>query len=382
MKLVFLNSPLGTFTPTHSGAIATIIWELCRRAQSQGIEPVVMSRSSEIEPYCGVQTFFVDYPPQPAGGPALFMARARRKIAGWTHLRQSTYARRVAAALREHGLLDHRVVMFNDPEMAVFLRRRYPKLFIMHWFQNQLPAKSPARRGLGSAANVVAAVSNFTSRWVEGYYQMAAGSVNTLYNAVDVDRFMPAERPPPGPAVINFVGRTGIEKAPDLLLDAALLLAKRTKNFSLQIVGSNHWGRFEMDPYQQKLQSLVTRLTEQGIAVRSTGHVDRVSLPAEIRKAHIHVVPSRWDEPCALAILEGMASGLATTASATGGTPELVGDAGLLFDRDSAEGLASNLERLVMDERQRREVALRCRERAGQFNWNRTWERLRTLVAA
>jgi glycosyltransferase involved in cell wall biosynthesis len=380
MKLAFLNSPMGTFTPTHSGAIATIIWELCRQAQGQGIEPVVVSRASEFEPYRGVPAVFVDYPPAPVTSRLLPLWRARRKILGWTHLRQDEYARRLANALRENNLLDHKVVLFNDPEMAHFLRARFPKLFMLHWFQNQLPSKAPARRGLGSAANVIAAVSDFTARWVEGYYSLAAGSVRTLYNAVDAERFSPGEPAPAAKPVINFVGRTGIEKAPDLLLKAALELSRRTKNFSLQIVGSNHWGRFEMDDYQRQLQSLTAELEGRGIGVRLTGHVERGALPAEIRKAHIHVVPSRWDEPCALAILEGMACGLATTASATGGTPELIGDAGLLFGRDSVEGLANNLAELVENDSARRDVAQRCRARAEQFSWNRTWTKLKELL--
>jgi glycosyltransferase involved in cell wall biosynthesis len=380
MKLVFLNSPMGTFTPTHSGAIATIIWELCRQAQGQGIEPVVVSRSSDVEPYRGLRTVFVDYPPAPLSSRLVPFWRARRKLFGWTHLRQDEYARRVAEALRENSLLDHKVVLFNDPEMAHFLRGRFPKLFMLHWFQNQLPSKSPARRGLRSDVNVVAAVSDFTSRWVEDYYSLAAGTVRTLYNAVDAERFSPGEPAAASKPVINFVGRTGIEKAPDLLLKAALELSRQTRNFSLQIVGSNHWGRFEMDGYQQQLQSLTAELEGRGIGVRLTGHVERGALPAEIRKAHIHVVPSRWDEPCALAILEGMACGLATTASSTGGTPELIGDAGLLFGRDSVEGLAKNLAELVENDAARREVAQRCRQRAEQFSWKRTWTTLKEIL--
>jgi glycosyltransferase involved in cell wall biosynthesis len=272
--------------------------------------------------------------------------------------------------------------MFNDPEMAVFLRRQFPGLFIFHWFQNQLVCKPPAQRDFGKCVNVTAAVSDFTSRWVEEYYHLGSSSVRTLYNAVDVDRFSPAAQTPPGPPVINFVGRTGIEKAPDLLLAACARLADRTRNFSLQIVGSNHWGRLEMDDYQRKLQSLAALVEGRGITVRRTGHIDRASLPAEIAKAHIHVVPSRWDEPCALAILEGMSSGLATVASATGGTPELVGDAGLLFERDSVDGLTDRLAELVDHEDNRIAVAQRCRRRAGEFTWDRAWTTLRGMLAA
>ena len=83
-------------------------------------------------------------------------------------------------------------------------------------------------------------------------------------------------------------------------------------------------------------------------------------------------MPSRWDEPCALTLFEGMAAGLATVASATGGTPEVVGDAGLLFERDSVAGLAGHLERLLASAALRRDLAARARARAEAFTWENT----------
>ena len=75
-----------------------------------------------------------------------------------------------------------------------------------------------------------------------------------------------------------------------------------------------------------------------------------------------------------------MASGLATVASATGGTPEVVGEAGFLFERDSVDGLADHLESLVMNPSLRREYAGRARDRAKEFTWDRTWNSLKALA--
>jgi glycosyltransferase involved in cell wall biosynthesis len=175
--------------------------------------------------------------------------------------------------------------------------------------------------------------------------------------------------------VINFVGRTGQEKAPDLVLKAALQLARRGTNFSVQILGSNHWTRLEMDHYQHELQRLSENLECLGICVRRPGHVSRPALPAELQKAHIHVVPSRWDEPFALTILEGMACGIATIASRTGGAPEVVGSAGLLFERDSVDGLAENLSLFINNPALRAEFAIKARLRAESFSWDKTWAR-------
>jgi glycosyltransferase involved in cell wall biosynthesis len=180
--------------------------------------------------------------------------------------------------------------------------------------------------------------------------------------------------------VINFVGRTGIEKAPDLVLKAAVKLAARGLTFGVQILGSNHWDRLEMDDYQRELQRLAADLESRGIAVRRPGHIARAALPGELRRADIHVVPSRWEEPFALTILEGMACGLATIASRTGGAPEVVGDAGLLFERDDVDGLAEQLARLMTDPALRGDYARRARARAEEFTWDKTWEGFRKVT--
>ncbi len=108
--------------------------------------------------------------------------------------------------------------------------------------------------------------------------------------------------------------------------------------------------------------------------------IDRGHLPAELHKAVIHVTPSRWQEPCAFVNLEAMASGLAVIGSRTGGTPEIIGDAGLLFDRDSIDELADHLERLVSDRALIARYGHLGRERAMRFSWDHTWRKIRGLV--
>lgn len=379
MSLVLVGTPTETFTPTESGAIATIFWECCRRAERDGIEPTVIAVDCAAQPYAWPRKILIERR-KLRGKLDLALARAERKLGGWTYLFHRTHALRVAQAIRREGLDRLPLVLSNDPELAVFLRRRFPKAFIVHWFHNQLPCKERARQRFAASVDCAFAVSDFTARWVEAYYGFQSGQVRTVYNAVDSERFRPAERTPDGPPVINFLGRMGIEKAPDLFLHAALKLTERTREFRLQMLGSNHWDRFEQDEYQDGLRKLVQQLEERGIEVRQPGHIGRPQLPDELLKAQIHVVPSRWDEPFGLVTLEGMAAGLATVASRTGGTPEVVGDAGLLFERDAVEELVGHLEPLVRDLSVRVEYGRRGRQRAEAFTWERTWQDLRSLV--
>ena len=107
------------------------------------------------------------------------------------------------------------MVLQNDPEMAVFLRLNFPNAFILHLFQNSNPCNERFRTEFARSVDVAAAVSENCAKWNANYF---GGEVGVFYNSVDADRFSPAPSPPAGPPVINFVGRTDRQKAPDLLL--------------------------------------------------------------------------------------------------------------------------------------------------------------------
>lgn len=378
---VFIGTATETFTPTQSGAIATIMYQLSRQAIAHGFQPsVIAKRAHKADPFEGVPYQLFDYPQVPEGGLLLKLRRAERKIRGWTHLCQGTWMARVAHLLAEPRYQGRPWIIYNGPELIVDLRRRYPDATIIGWFQNQLHAKPKARKQFAQACDQVWGVSDFTSDWIADYYGLDRDLVHTVYNAVDLDPFRPAQSPPSGPPVIQFVGRTGIEKAPDLLLKACLELSDRTTAFRVRIVGSNHWDRYTDDHYQKQLRQLVDRLTKRGVQVEQTGHVGRQALPALMASAHIHVTPSRWDEPFGLTTLEGMACGLATLAGNHGGSPEVLGEAGVLFERDDPIDLANKLEPLVTDSSRRLAVGQACRQRALGFTWQATWERLTTLL--
>ena len=369
---------MGTLSPFHSGALTTNLRACALAARADGFEALVLARRSPHPPYQDVSARFVAFP-EPKNRVSTLAARLERKIWGWPHLGQRRYAMRVARALSASQFQGVPWIISNDPDLAVYLRARFPTAFLVHRFHNQMAANSRVKAKLASSINACVAVSDFTRDWVENYYGFAPGAVQTVYNGVDSSQFSPATSEAAGPPVLNFVGRTGIEKGADILLDAALILARQTPRppFSLQIVGANHWTGFQLDPYQTKLLERVEALEKLGVAVRRPGHVNRGDVPAEFRRAHIHVVPSRWDEPFGLTTVEGMASGLATVASHTGGSPEIIADAGFLFERDNPQDLASKLLPLIENPELRRDYAARARERALVFSWDNTWKGLK-----
>jgi glycosyltransferase involved in cell wall biosynthesis len=84
--------------------------------------------------------------------------------------------------------------------------------------------------------------------------------------------------------------------------------------------------------------------------VRVLGPVPTAPLAHELRRSDVYLAPSRND-PCSNALLEALASGLPAVFRASGGHPELVGDAGIPFD--VPEEVPEALDRLLaeLDER-------------------------------
>ena len=83
---------------------------------------------------------------------------------------------------------------------------------------------------------------------------------------------------------------------------------------------------------------------------RVLGPISTEPLALELRRSDVYLAPSRND-PCSNALLEALASGLPAVFRASGGHPELVGEAGIAFD--DPEDVADALDRVVaeLDER-------------------------------
>lgn len=184
----------------------------------------------------------------------------------------------------------------------------------------------------------------------------------TIYNGVDLDRFVWAPRQPDaGPPTVLVVAHLIREKGVDVLLRGFARLDHPSAR--LLVVGDG--------PLLPELRALADDL---GIGRRTEFLGLRDDVQACLQRADVFVHPAVWAEAFGWTIAEAMATGCPVIASGTGGIPELIGDgdAGLLVTPGDPEELAAALGRLLSSPELRQKLAGAARLRVEQrFNLTR-----------
>jgi glycosyltransferase involved in cell wall biosynthesis len=164
------------------------------------------------------------------------------------------------------------------------------------------------------------------------------------------------------PYVLN-VGRGYAHKnLPGLVRAFAHLRRLGHGDTQLVLAGEQHQASRGVD-------RLIAELGVAGRVVR-TGFVGTTELRALYAGAAAFAFPS-LAEGFGLPVLEAMACGAPVVASAASAIPEVVGDAGVLARADDPPAFAEALACVLGDERLRRDLRTRGRDRAREFTWER-----------
>ena len=134
---------------------------------------------------------------------------------------------------------------------------------------------------------------------------------------------------------VIFLGRLVSDKGAEVLLEALAM----AKDVRATIVGEG--------PERPALEAQAKRL---GLDVTFTGTLLGSELVEMLNQHRLLVVPSRWEEPFGIVALEGMACGCVPVVARSGGLPEAVGDAGVLFEKGNALALADRMTHLLGDQ--------------------------------
>jgi glycosyltransferase involved in cell wall biosynthesis len=217
------------------------------------------------------------------------------------------------------------------------------------------------RRAILAAERIIC-ISENTKKDLLERYPVPEGKVAVTYLASGIDISMSGgPEPVPARPYFLYVGSRSRYKNFDGLLRAFARAAAARGNLALCVVGP---------PFTADEEG-------QLAALRLAGRVEHYGQPADPHLAKLYrhslalVYPSRY-EGFGIPPLEAMSCGTVAVVSDASSLPEVVGDAGVMFDPRADEELTDILLALAADEALRRGLIEKGRRRAEGFGWGKT----------
>lgn len=288
------------------------------------------------------------------------------------------------------------VCLENDPNLLLFVRPRPGQRVVLHMHNEHLCSRAlrPLYTRLLHRADAVLCVSEYIRRRSAEFYPEHAARFQVLMNATDPEYFVPLDRansrqqlalpnvPVAGGPVVVYIGRLTEDKGVHVLLAAFARLVAVCPTARLVIAGSSFFAGAATTPYQDRLRQMAEPCRDNVVFTGFLPH-DRIRLL--YAAADIVVVPSIWQDPCPLVVLEAMSSGAAVVASAVGGIPEMLcrPEAGVLIGAGDADALHAALQRLWADAPGRLAMGQAARQLVlDKFSWPRLMTDFRAALEA
>lgn len=201
------------------------------------------------------------------------------------------------------------VVVFHHFESAVTLAPLYPEVQVAYILHDFMDAERSRVIQINTSDN-----QHFIS--ISDSQRQFAPDLNyaaTVYNGVDVEAFVPAERHSDDDEYLFFSGRISPDKGVKEAVQVALH-SKRRLLIAGNLSKQNYWYFDEhIKPY---LDDKILFL----------GMLDKAQLIKYYQKAKALLVPIQWEEPFGLTMAEANACGTPVIAFHRGAVPELIVD--------------------------------------------------------
>lgn len=145
----------------------------------------------------------------------------------------------------------------------------------------------------------------------------------------------------PDKKIVLFVGRIKPEKGLSELLDA--IEKMNDSSVVLMIIGSTNFGKDDISSYEKEIQEKCSQL---GDKIVFTGFIQNSEIWKYYKLADVAVLPSMWEEPAGLTMIEAAAAGVPVITTNSGGIPEyLTCDLSIQLERN--EGIAIKIKEAI-----------------------------------
>lgn len=288
-----------------------------------------------------------------------------------------------------------RVLIENHSTLFMALKRRknYEKYKDKYYYHlhNEVSSDYGCRDIIKNCKKILS-VSNFVNiKFSDHIGEINCSKLDVLKNCVDIDKFnkvlnMDAAENlkkkyniHKNEKILIFVGRLNEDKG----IKELLLAFRKVKyqSVKLLIVGSCFFGSGIAGNFEVQLKKISEDIRDKIIF---TGFIPYTEIPAIYSMADISIVPSIWNDPAPLTIIESMAAGVPLITTYSGGIPEYANDKCAIFlERNSSliDNLAVAIDNILTDEGLRKNMAKASRETALELNLDNYYSNFVNLIA-
>jgi spore coat protein SA len=392
-SIAFVVPEMLPVPPTRGGAVEHWVHEASARMVSRSHRIAMVSRPAGVAGIAGVQ--YIGIPWTRSEQACHWLKERTSHKNPLRHLAKIqnvwSYGRRAAQAVRGFDI----TYLHNEPNVLLFLRRQAGERIVLHMHNDHLSLRafrSLYGRAL-SKADAVICVSDFIRRRAIAQFPEHAGRFKVVENGTDASTFRPygeeAWRQLSGALTLDrsrqyvlYVGRLTPIKGVHVLIEAFREVFRRNPRARLLIVGSSFFEGAAKTPYERQLVELAAPISD---AIVFTGYLPHSTLKYLYSACDVSVVPSVWDEPSGLVVLEAMASGTCVVASKVGGIPELIDPerTGVLVAPSDPRALSSAVSGLLDNAERRRSMEIAAREAVvKRYSWERVVSEVESVFGA
>jgi glycosyltransferase involved in cell wall biosynthesis len=383
MNITFLL-PMGEFySPVSGGAIATIAMQFTRHLAARGHNVSILTQINGDPTYeHGTIRRIESRERHELTFAQRAVSKVQTRLAKWDRAYYKWYRDSFSSVLATLTPAPDAIIVFNDFNSPVYLKKQFPKAKIIVDLQNE-QATQVNRDSLKAAVFRFVTCSKHIRQWTTSAHHLPNEQFKVIQNGVDPEAFFPrpnfaAPRGSNEKVRVLFIGRIDPNKGPDIAADAVAALQKENLPVEMSVAGGLWFyghGKEMSDPFFRSLKEKL-----DVIGANYLGHVTRPNVPAVIREHDIVCVLSRSNEPFGLVVLEAMASGCAVIASNRGGLPDACGAAGIQVNPDDMPAVVNAMRLLVADGNALVEEKQRSVARAQSGTWAQRTMELESLL--
>ena len=267
------------------------------------------------------------------------------------------------------------IIIENRPQYVKILRKVNNSKIILHMHNDHM-IKNP-KKGIEVAKNChkIVVVSQYIKNSIINNLNISEDKIVVLHNGIDTKRFCEGSVSKENKSkirselkisdndfIVLFSGRIIKEKGILEVIEAVKKL-NTINNLKLLIVGSTWYGANSKSKFTEEIKEISFEIKEKIIF---TGYIKYEEINNIYSIADLIVLPSMWDDPFPLTVLEAMSMGIPVITTVSGGIPEMFeGNDGILLERNEeiTDKLADVIEKLYEDSQTRKVMGQNARKR-------------------